>query len=110
MSIPSNGLIVGNTPALLAQNINSAIPLDYREGYIESWNFALQRQLPKNFTIEAAYVGNHTVRAPVAYNINAGQVFNGGAAGRPTVCRLRQERRRSAPVRRIQQQLQQRAD
>ena len=83
VSIPSNGLIVGNTPGLLAQNINSAIPLDYREGYIESWNFAFQRQLPKNFTIEAAYVGNHTVRAPVAYNINAGEVFNGGAAGRP---------------------------
>jgi hypothetical protein len=83
VSIPSSGLIVGNTPGLLAQNINSAIPLHYREGYIESWNVALQRELPKSFSIEAAYVGNHTVRAPVAYNVNAGMVFNGGAAGRP---------------------------
>ncbi len=83
VSIPSNGLIVGNTPALLAQNINSAIPLDYREGYILAWNGAIQRQLPKNFTLEVAYVGNHTVRAPISYNVNAGMVLNAGAAGRP---------------------------
>jgi hypothetical protein len=83
VSIPQSGLIVGNTPGLLAQNINSSMPLNYREGYIESWNIALQRQLPANFTFEAAYVGNHTVRAPVAYNVNAGMVLNGGAAGRP---------------------------
>lgn len=83
VSVPSNGLIVGNTPGLLAQNINSSMPLNYHEGYIESWNIALQRELPKNISIEAAYVGNHTVRAPVAYNVNAGMVLNGGAAGRP---------------------------
>jgi hypothetical protein len=81
--IPDNGLILGNTPGLLTQTISSEIPLDYREGYIESWNAAFQRQLPKHFTFEAAYVGNHTVRAPVAYNVNAGMVLNGGAAGRP---------------------------
>jgi hypothetical protein len=81
--IPSNGIIVADTLYLLAQNINSVVPLDYREGYIEAWNLALQRQLPKNFTIEAAYVANHTVRAPVAYNVNAAMTFNSGAAGRP---------------------------
>lgn len=83
VNIPSNGLIPANTPALLAQNIATIIPADYREGYIASWNAALQRQLPGNFTIEAAYVANHTVRAPVTYNVNAGLVLNGGAAGRP---------------------------
>jgi outer membrane receptor protein involved in Fe transport len=83
VTIPSNGLIVGNTTGLLAQNINSAIPLNYREGYIESWNLAFQRQLPKNFTFEAAYVGNHTVHAPVSYNVNAGMIFNAGSNGKP---------------------------
>jgi hypothetical protein len=77
--IPSNGIIF----ASLTQNINSVVPLDYREGYLESWNVALQRQLPRNFTLEAAYVANHTVRAPLAYNLNASMVFNSGAAGRP---------------------------
>lgn len=81
--IPSDGIIQANTAQLLSANINSMVVLDYREGYIEAWNFALQRQLPKNFTIEAAYVGNHTVRAPLAYNINAATRFNSGAAGRP---------------------------
>ena len=81
--IPDNGLILANTPGLLTQTISSVIPLDYREGYIQTWNAAFQRQLPKHFTFEVAYVGNHTVRAPVAYNVNAGMVLNGGAAGRP---------------------------
>ena len=81
--IPPNGIIPTNTPKLLSLNIDSVIPLDYREGYIESWNFALQRQLPKNFTLEAAYVANHTVRAPVNYDLNASMTFNSGAAGRP---------------------------
>ncbi len=79
VAIPDDGMIV----ASLTQNINSVVPLDYREGYIEAWNFAFQRQLPQNFTVEAAYVGNHTVRAPVAYNVNASFLFNSGAAGRP---------------------------
>jgi hypothetical protein len=81
--IPSNGIILANTPALLAQTIASYIPLDYREGYIMSWNMAVQRQLPKNFTLDLAYIGNHTVRAPVAYNLNAGFLFNQGNNGRP---------------------------
>ena len=82
-AIPSNGMILANTSALLAQGIASVIALDYHEGYIQSWNLAFQRQLPKNFTFEAAYVGNHTVRAPVTYNLNASMVFNSGANGRP---------------------------
>jgi hypothetical protein len=77
--IPASGIL----PAALTQNINSVIPLDYREGYIESWNFAVQRQLPGKFTVEGAYVANHTVRGPVAYNLNASMTFNSGAAGRP---------------------------
>lgn len=81
-AIPSNGIISASTPGLLSATYNS-IPLDYREGYLVTWNAALQRQLPKNFTIEAAYVANHTVRAPVAYNLNASFLFNSGSAGKP---------------------------
>ncbi|MBS1857752.1 MAG: TonB-dependent receptor [Acidobacteria bacterium] len=81
--IPSNGIILANTPQLLSQNIASLIPLDYHEGYIESWNFAIQHELPRNFTLDVAYVGNHTVRAPVTYNLNAGFLFNAGNTGRP---------------------------
>ncbi len=82
--IPSNGIIDAGTPLLLSQSFN-IIPKDYREGYVESWNFAIQRALPNHFTIEASYVANHTVRAPVAFNINHSQTVNSGAAGRPLV-------------------------
>jgi hypothetical protein len=82
-TIPSNGIIPATTPQLLAQNISSALLLDYHEGYIESWNLAIQRRLPRNFTVDVAYVANHTVRAPVSFNVNAATTFNTGAAGRP---------------------------
>jgi hypothetical protein len=87
-NIPENGIIPANTPALLAQTIASYIPRDYREGYVQSWNVAFQRQLPKNFTVDVAYVGNHTVRAPVGYNLNASFLFNSGSAGKPFFARF----------------------
>jgi len=93
-AIPSNGIIVADIPQLLSLTISTLIPLDFHEAYVESWNMAVQRQLPKNFTLEAAYVGNHTVRAPVSYNVNASMVFNSGAAGRP----LYQKFRKNADV------------
>ncbi len=80
--IPDNGIINAGIPGLLSSVFN-VIPQDYREGYIVTWNAAVQRQLPGKFTIEAAYVANHTVRAPVAYNLNASFVFNSGSAGKP---------------------------
>ncbi len=82
--IPANGIINANTPQLLSQSYN-IIPLDFHEGYVESWNFAIQRELPKNFTLEMAYVANHTVRAPVNYNVNASLTLNSGTPGRPLV-------------------------
>jgi hypothetical protein len=82
-TVPSNGLIKADTNALLAQSIASVIAKDYHEGYIESWNLAIQRQLPKGFTLDVAYVANHTVRAPVTWNVNAATTFNSGSAGRP---------------------------
>src|SRR5262249_32342107 len=82
VSIPSSGIIPANTTQLLASGFN-VIPKDYREGYVEAWNFPVQRQLPKNFTLDVAYVGNHTVRAPVNFDLNHSESFNTGSAGRP---------------------------
>lgn len=88
-AIPPTGIIDAGTPQLLSLTISTLIPLDFHEAYVESWNFAVQRQLPRNFSLEAAYVGNHTVRAPVSYNVNASMVFNSGAAGRPLFQKFR---------------------
>jgi len=43
----------------------------FQEPYVESWNLAIQRALPKSFALEVAYVGNHGVKIPMAYNLNA---------------------------------------
>jgi outer membrane receptor protein involved in Fe transport len=43
----------------------------FPQPYVESWNLAIQRALPKNFALEVAYVGNHGVKIPMAYNLNA---------------------------------------
>jgi hypothetical protein len=72
--IPDNGIISAGIPGLVSSVFN-VIPQDYREGYIVTWSMAVQRQFPGKFTIEAAYVANHTVRAPVSYNLNASFVL-----------------------------------
>ena len=61
----------------------AVIPLNYKNGYIEAWNFAVQRELPWNFNIDVAYVGSHGVDTPAAPNLNAGQIINAGSAGQP---------------------------
>ncbi|MDZ4798583.1 MAG: carboxypeptidase regulatory-like domain-containing protein [Bryobacteraceae bacterium] len=78
-SIPSNGIITNPSPTQVYDVINPK----FREGYVQSWNFAYQRALPKNFVFEVAYVGNKGVNIPMTYNLNAGMVLGAGAAGRP---------------------------
>jgi len=77
--IPPNGIIQNapiNSPYII-------VPLDYHEAYVQSWNLSVQRALPKQFTFETGYVGNHGVRINCNPNINAGLVPGAGAAGEP---------------------------
>ncbi len=77
--VPTNGIITNPNPTT-AQNV---IPLNYKNGYIESWNIAIQRQLPFRFALDVAYVGSHGVGTPAAINLNAGQKIGAGSAGQP---------------------------
>jgi hypothetical protein len=78
VAIPDSGVI----PNARAKNY-IYIPADHRQGYLETWNIAIQRQLPGNYALEAAYVGNHTVGTLNDVSINAGQLPGLGAAGQP---------------------------
>jgi len=82
VAIPDSGII---TPAPNQSYIY--LPADLRQGYLETWNIALQQQLPGGFALEAAYVGNHTVGTLNQVNINAGQLPGQGAKGQPLYVR-----------------------
>lgn len=78
-AVPADGII--RNPNLT--EAFDMIPLDYKEGYVQSYNFAVQRSLPGNFVFEAAYVGNRGVRIPAVWNLNAGFTPGAGVNGRP---------------------------
>jgi len=80
--IPASGIIDAGTPALRNQGYFN-VPSDLHEGSLHSWNVAYQRQLPGNWTAEAAYVGNRGHDIATAYPANAGLVLGADNAGRP---------------------------
>lgn len=54
-----------------------------RRGYIQSWNFTLQKQLPGEVTVQAGYVASRQIRINQILNLNAGQIPGAGQAGQP---------------------------
>jgi hypothetical protein len=81
VNIPSNGIIPNE--GTLLNGTYFVIPQDYLNPYVESWNFAVQQSLPFHFTLDAAYVGNHGVRIPGQFNLNAGVIPGAGTGGQP---------------------------
>ena len=77
VKIPSNGILPNPDPT----TSQFFIPLNYKNPYFESWNFAVQRQLPYGLMLDVAYVGGHGVDIPSSINLNAGQIIGAGAAG-----------------------------
>lgn len=78
ITVPSSGIIT-NAPDLAYQTLQPNVS----EGYVQSWNMAIQRALPKKFTFEAAYVGNLGVGVKDYRNVNASMIPGSGAAGQP---------------------------
>jgi len=60
-----------------------SLPQKSIRGYIQSWNFSLQKQLWGGFIAQAAFVGSHQVHITQRYDLNAGQVLGAGTAGQP---------------------------
>lgn len=85
-NVPTDG-IIRNAP----NQVYEVIPLDYHEGYIQSYNLAVQRALPGKFTLDVAYVGNKGTRIPTVYNANAGMILGAGRDGRPLWAKYRRD-------------------
>jgi hypothetical protein len=77
-----NGVI--DMPLSAAVN---TLPQEFRRGYIQSWNFTLQKQLPKAFTVQAGYIGTRQIRQLGYLNINAGRP-GGGTGSQPLFARF----------------------
>jgi hypothetical protein len=67
VAIPSDG-IIKNPP--INQQYN-AVNMKFKNPYVETWNLAVQRQLPMSFVLDLTYLGSHGVSQVVNYNLNA---------------------------------------
>jgi hypothetical protein len=76
--LPANGIIANATD----QSYN-VINKNFKNPYAETWNFAVQRTLPENMTLEVAYVANHGVDQANNYNLNASTIIGGDVASQP---------------------------
>jgi len=82
VTIPDNGIIPANTPALISQAY-TYVPKNFKNSYAEAWNLALQQAFGPNFSLQMAYVGNHGTRMNLSQDINLPSVYGGGNASRP---------------------------
>ena len=85
VDIPSDG-IIKNPPI---SSSYSAVNKSFKNPYVESWNFAIQRQLPGKMVLDMTYVGSHGVHQVVNYNLNAGFILGAGNNGRPQYASLK---------------------
>ena len=85
--VPADGVITSaSSPAAAVVLKNSnlfVVNQNFKNPYVESWNLAVQQSLPGRFTLDVAYVGNHSVDTVVNYNMNAGIIAGAGNPGLP---------------------------
>lgn len=59
------------------------LPDTVERGYIQSWNFSLQKEVWGGFTAQASYVGSRQLKINQRFNLNAGQIPGLGINGQP---------------------------
>jgi hypothetical protein len=83
--VPAIGNGVLDVPGTFA---TITTPKKFNRGYIQSWNFTLQKQLPGDFTAGAGYVATRSTRQLGYLDVNSGQEIGLGNAGRPLMARF----------------------
>ena len=79
------GTLSGGIPPIIGPNLSTGIvPLDpnaeeraplageLKRGYIQSWNFTVERKLPADIVTSVGYVGQHSTHLLADYDLNAG--------------------------------------
>ncbi|HEY1336312.1 MAG TPA: TonB-dependent receptor, partial [Bryobacteraceae bacterium] len=57
-------------PTDLPNDVVLHVPSDIRSGYVQNWQFAVQRQVGRQTVVEAAYAGNHAVKLVLLADLN----------------------------------------
>jgi hypothetical protein len=81
VSVPDLSTGVASVPTSTVIS-RSPFPGLLHRGYIQSYNFTIERQLPKDFVVSAAFVGSATTHQFVDHELNAGYPGS-GTAGLP---------------------------
>jgi hypothetical protein len=72
-TFPSNGVLTETSATFGLSNL--LIPLNFKNAYVDSWNVAVEQALPKNMSLQIAYVANHGTRIDIAQNINQPTIY-----------------------------------
>lgn len=64
--VPDNGIVIPRP-----NEDYFVVDQKFKQPYVESWNLAIQQALPYKFVLDVAYVGNHGVKVPMSYDLNA---------------------------------------
>ena len=75
VTFPSNGVLVESAANGTIGLSNLLIPLNFKNAYVSSWNAAIEQALPKNMSLQVAYVANHGTRIDLAQNINQPSIY-----------------------------------
>jgi hypothetical protein len=80
---PMPALDLGNGVIDLPSDVaDTTVEKQFRRGYVQSFNFTVQRELPGSFTVQASYVGSRSIRQTNLLNLNAAPPGT-GVAGQP---------------------------
>ncbi len=72
----------------LPANVDERSPNSFiHRGYVQSYNFTIERKMPLDLVTSLAYVGSHSVHLLADYDINAGSPGSGNA-GRPQAAKF----------------------
>jgi len=75
--ISSGAIVAPNTV-----DVGTLAPGEFKRGYVESWNFFVERHLPGQFLFNIGYVGNHFVHMMNGRDLNPA-TLGGGADSQP---------------------------
>lgn len=81
-TVPDPDISQGSLLALNSADVATLAPGQFKRGYVQSWNFFVERRLPGEFLLNVGYVGNHFAHEMNGRNMNPA-TLGGTSASQP---------------------------